>query len=227
MHDHLFYSANFFHSEGIVAYDMPFSYPRLYLASGVTTIRTTGSFEPYTDLEIKQAIDAGSLLGPKMNVTGPYLEGSPFPLLQIHKLTGPEDARRTIDYWAAEGVGSFKVYTDITRAELLAAIDAAHQHGLTITGHLCSIGFREAAEMGIDKVEHGLYVDTEFVPDKPRDVCPDPGNATAAKLEIKSEPIQAMIKTLVSHHVAVTSTLPVWEEFLPRAPMRRRKSSTR
>jgi imidazolonepropionase-like amidohydrolase len=217
MHDHLFYSVNYFGSDGVRAYDMPFSFPRLYLAAGVTTIRTAGSFEPYTDLEIKKAIDAGTLIGPKINVTGPYLEGDPLPRIQIHKLTGPDDARRTVDYWADEGAGSFKAYADITRAELQAAIAAAHKHGLTITGHLCSVGFREAAEMGIDGIEHGLFVDTEFAQNKQPDVCPDQSNATAADLEITSDDeIQSLIRVLVDHHVAVTSTLPVWEEFLPQ-----------
>jgi len=216
MHDHLFYSVNYFSSEGVLAYDMPFSYQRLYLAAGVTTIRTTGAFEPYTDLEIKKAVEQGQLIGPKMNVTGPYLEGRPFPLIQIHKLTGPDDARRMVNYWADEGAESFKVYADVTRAELKAAIDAAHQRGFTVTGHLCSIGFGEAAELGIDGIEHGLFVDTEFVPGKKSDVCPEPGNAAAVDLDVRGEQVQATIRTLIAHHVAVTSTLPVWEEFLPR-----------
>ena len=70
MHDHLFYPAG-----GGLYHDMPFSFPRLYLAMGVTTIRTTGSIEPYFDLELKKGIDQGKLIGPKMNVTGPYIEG--------------------------------------------------------------------------------------------------------------------------------------------------------
>src|SRR5690349_2828889 len=69
MHDHLFYPG------GGLYHDMPFTFPRLYLALGVTTIRTTGSMEPYTDLEIKKAVDAGKMPGPKMNATGPYMEG--------------------------------------------------------------------------------------------------------------------------------------------------------
>jgi hypothetical protein len=215
MHDHLFYSTNFFAGDGVLAHDMPFSFPRLYLAAGVTTIRTAGSFEPYTDLEIEKSIAAGTTIGPKMNVTGPYLEGEPLPLIQIHKLTGPEHASRTVEFWAQEGVESFKVYADVTRAELRAAIAAAHQHHLSITGHLCSIGFREAAQMGIDGLEHGLFVDTEFAPNKQPDRCPDPGEATAADLELGSEAVRNLIHTLVERHVAVTSTLPVWEEFIP------------
>lgn len=217
MHDHLYYPAEG-GSGGELYHDMVFSFPRLYLAGGVTTIRTTGAVEPYTDLEIKKAIDSGKMIGPKINATSPYLEGEGLPLIQVHKLTGPEDARRTVEYWAAEGAGSFKAYNYLTRAELKAAIDAAHKHGLTLTGHLCSVGFREAAELGIDDLEHGLFVDTEFVADKKPDVCPNPSYATAADMEISSEPIQTTIKTLVSHHVAVTSTLPVIEDLVADGP---------
>jgi imidazolonepropionase-like amidohydrolase len=215
MHDHLFYPAG----NGIY-HDMLFSFPRLYLALGVTTIRTTGSLEPYADLEVKKSIEAGKIPGPKMNATGPYMEGEGIPLLQLHQLTGPEDASRTVEYWIAEGAGSFKVYNFITRAELKAVIDTAHKHGIKVTGHLCSIGFREAAGLGIDNLEHGLTVDTEFHPDKKPDVCPNPTQATAAaaKLEISSEPIQTTIKTLVDKHVAVTSTLPVFEQSVSSRP---------
>lgn len=215
MHDHLFYPGG-----GGLYHDMPFSFPRLYLALGVTTIRTTGSMEPYTDLEVKKAVDTGKMPGPKINATGPYMEGEGIPLLQLHQLTGPDDATRTVEYWVAEGARSFKVYNYLTRAELKAVVDAAHKHGIKVTGHLCSIGFREAAEIGIDDLEHGLTVDTEFYPDKKPDVCPNPGQAAAAaaKLEVTSEPIQTTIKMLVEKHVAVTSTLPVFEQFVPSRP---------
>ena len=215
MHDHLFYPAG-----GGLYHDMPFSFPRLYLAAGVTTIRTTGSIEPYTDLEIKRLINDGKAIGPKMNATGPYLEGQGLPLVQIHALTGADDVVRTVDYWAAEGAGSFKAYNFITRAELKAAIDAAHRHHLKLTGHLCSIGFREAAELGIDDLEHGLTVDTEFHPDKKPDICPNTREAVvaAAKLDTESEPIRETIRAMVAHHVALTSTLPVFEQTVASRP---------
>ncbi len=215
MHDHLFYPAG-----GGLYHDMPFSFPRLYLALGVTTIRTTGSMEPYMDLEIKRAVDAGKMPGPKINATGPYLEGEGIPLLDLHQLTGPDDAVRTVDYWVAEGARSFKVYNYITRAELKAVIDTAHKHGIKVTGHLCSIGFKEAADLGIDDLEHGLTVDTEFHPDKKPDVCPNPNQAAsaAAKLDVAGEQIQTTIKMMVDKHVALTSTLPVFEQFVPSRP---------
>ncbi len=215
MHDHLFYPAG-----GGLYHDMPFTFPRLYLAAGVTTIRTTGSIEPYFDLELKRGIDDGKLIGPKINVTGPYLEGDGAFTRQMHALKDAEDARRMVEYWIGEGARSFKAYNVLTRAELKAAIEAAHEHGVKVTGHLCSIGFREAAELGIDDLEHGLTVDTEFHPEKKPDLCPVPNQAVqaAAKLDVSGPEIQTTIKTLVAHHVAVTSTLPVFEQFVATRP---------
>jgi imidazolonepropionase-like amidohydrolase len=215
MHDHLFYPMG-----GAIFDDMPYSFPRLYLAAGVTSIRTTGSVEPYTDLELKKAIDAGKLPGPKMHITAPYLEGPGSFSLQMHALTGPEDARNFVNFWADNGATSFKAYNYLTRAELGAAIDAAHKRGLKLTGHLCSIGFHEAAALGIDDLEHGLAVDTEFFPGKKPDVCPDPHAAVAdlAKIPIDDTRIKDLISDLVKHHVAVTSTLPVFENFVPGRP---------
>jgi imidazolonepropionase-like amidohydrolase len=215
MHDHLFYPAG-----GALYHDMPFSFPRLYLALGVTTIRTTGSLDPYFDLELKKGIDEGKLIGPKINVTGPYLEGEGSFTRQMHALKDPDDARRMVAYWVQEGARSFKAYNYITRAELKAAAEEAHKHGVKVTGHLCSIGFREAAELNIDDLEHGLTVDTEFHPDKKPDVCPNPTQAVIAanKLDVNGPEIQTTIRALVQHHVAVTSTLPVFEQFVATRP---------
>ena len=191
MHDHLFYPMG----EAIFS-EMAYSFPRLYLANGVTTIRTTGSVEPYTDLELKKEIDAGQSPGPHMDVTGPYLEGPGTFAVQMHQLTSPEDARNTVNFWADQGVTSFKAYNFLTRAELGAAIEAAHNRGLKVTGHLCSIGFKEAAALGIDDLEHGLAVDTEFFPDKKPDVCPNPRAAVAdvAKIPITDPRLQDLIR---------------------------------
>lgn len=210
MHNHLFFPMG---GSPPMYSNMGTSFPRLYLALGVTTIRTTGSVAPYTDLEIKRLIDAGRMIGPKMHVTAPYLEGAGAFTPVMHQLTGPDDARRMVNYWADAGATSFKAYMNITRAELRAAVEEAHKRGLKVTGHLCSIGYREAAEIGIDNLEHGLFADSEFVPDKKPDVCP-PGGAVSAslrQLDINGPAAQETIRTLVAKNVAITSTLPVFE----------------
>ncbi|HYM79230.1 MAG TPA: amidohydrolase family protein [Candidatus Dormibacteraeota bacterium] len=208
MHDHIVYPMG----NGIFG-EMAYSFPRLYLAGGVTTIRTTGALEPYTDLELKKQIDAGQALGPTIHVTGPYLEGAGSWALQMHKLTGPDDAVKTVNFWLDQGVDNFKAYMFITRAELGAAIQAAHKRGAKVTGHLCSVTFREAADLGIDDLEHGLFVDTEFQQDKKPDQCPEKSEDPflMAKLDVNAGPLHDTIQYLVQHHVAVTSTLPVFE----------------
>ena len=224
MHDHLFYPAASGQAPvpGAPALysEMGFSFPRLYLAGGVTSLRTTGSLEPYTDLSLKKLIDAGRILGPKLHITGPYLEGDGSFTPQLYELKDADDAARMVNYWIDEGATSFKAYMHITRAELGAAIKAAHARGVKVTGHLCSVGFSEAADLGIDDLEHGIVVDQEFNPAKQPDVCPSSANdhPSVEKLDIESEPVQVTIRKLVQHHVAVTSTLVIFETFAPNRP---------
>jgi imidazolonepropionase-like amidohydrolase len=231
MHNHLFYlqrpnidpSGDF--DSPIIVPQMTFSAPRLYLANGVTTMRTTGSVEPYTDLSLKREIDAGHLIGPHLDVTGPYLEGPGAFFIQNHQLTSPEDARKEVAFWADQGVNSFKAYMNITRAELKAAIDEAHRHHLKLTGHLCSVTYPEAVALGIDNLEHGFFVNTQLDPGKQPDKCSETaGTPTLLAMKPGSPAANELIQLLVSHHVAITSTLPVFEQSVPlHAPLQARQ----
>ncbi len=215
MHDHIFYPAGPGHYN-----TLEITAPRLYLGNGVTTIRTTGSLEPYTELNMRKAIDEGRVPGPRMHVTSPYLEGKGSFTLQMHELSGPDEARKMVQYWADEGVDDFKAYTNITRAELAAAVEEVHKRGMKITGHLCSVGFREAAAIGIDDLEHGVVADSEFFAGKQPDVCPASRDVRDAllKTDVAGGPMQQTIRDLVEHKVAVTSTLPVFEISVPGRP---------
>lgn len=175
---------------------------------------------------MKKAIDAGQIPGPKIHVTGPYLEGPGSFAVQLHQLTGPDDATKTANYWMDEGIDNFKAYMFITPAELSAAIAAAHKRQVKVTGHLCSIGFKEAAALGIDDLEHGLLVDTEFFPEKKPGQCPEDradDMAFYAKLDVHSAQVRETIADLVQHHVALTSTLPVFEVEVPGRPAVQRR----
>jgi imidazolonepropionase-like amidohydrolase len=213
LHDHMYYSS----PVGGSMRPMLFSYPRLFLATGVTTIRTTGSVDSYQELNLKAAIGKGEIPGPEIHVTGPYLQGQPgqYPAA-MHPLKDPEDARRMVRYWAQEGVTWFKAYTTLTRAELGAAIDEAHKNGIKVTAHLCSVGFREAVELGIDNLEHGLLTNTEFYSGKKVDECPD---ATPAQmydsLDLSSADVKKTIDLMVKRKVPMTSTLAVMETLTP------------
>ncbi len=225
MHDHLYHIARpNLRADGtaeplILVPQMTFSAPRLYLAAGVTTIRTAGSVEPYADLNVRKAIDEGRMAGPHVEVTGPYLEGAGSPFIQMHNLSGPEDARLFVEYWANLGVTSFKAYTNITRAELEAAIKAAHARGLKVTGHLCSVTYPEAADLGIDNLEHGFFVNTQLDMDKKPDACSkEQGRPTLRAMDPESEAARRLIAKLVERRVAITSTLPVFEHSVPNRP---------
>jgi Amidohydrolase family len=226
MHNHLYYTNSYsvqvakgeIDEPGLSIIELPFSAPRLYLAAGVTTMRTTGSLEPYTDIKVKQRIDAGLMPGPKIDLTAPYLEGKPTFFAQMHELTGVEDAKRMVDYWADEGMTSYKAYMNITRDELSAAIQEAHARHMKLTGHLCSVTWHEAIALGIDDFEHGpVFTDTEFVGDKKVDECAR-GSKSWMTVDVGGAQVKGLIQELISHHVAVTSTLPVFEASMPGRP---------
>jgi imidazolonepropionase-like amidohydrolase len=225
MHNHLFYGAHpnlaadgAFDSPMLVL-QMTFSAPLLYLAGGVTTMRTTGSVEPYADLNLKQMIDEGRVAGPHLDVTGPNLEGAAGLRIEMHPLSGPEDARRFVNYWADQGVTSFKGYLNITREELKAAIEEAHKRGIKVTGHVCAVTYPEAADLGIDDLEHGFFFNTQLDPGKQPDQCPKTmGQPTLLAMEPGGPAAKELIAKLVEKHVALTSTLAVLEHSVPNRP---------
>lgn len=212
LHDHLYYSS----AAGGSMKMMLQSYPRLFLGAGVTTIRTTGSTDSYQELNLKARIDSGIIPGPTVFATGPYLQGAGIGPGAMHALTGPDDARRTVRYWAEEGVTWFKAYTQISRQDLGAAIDEAHKHGVKVTAHLCSVGYREAVALGIDNLEHGMFANTEYYANKQPDVCPTVGDsAVFAEATVDNPAVQRTIQEMVANHVSLTSTLAVYETSTP------------
>ena len=215
VHEHTYYPTgpNVYGQLGV-------SFVRLYLAGGVTTMRTAGNTNGLMDINLKQQIDAGQQAGPAMDATAPYLNG-PNNQLQMHALKDADDARKQVAYWADMGATSFKAYMQITRAELGAAIEDAHKRGLKVTGHLCSVTLAEAADLGIDNLEHGFMAATDFVADKQPDVCPGQavGQRTIADLGENGAPFKALVQKLVDKHVALTSTMTVFETFTPGRPM--------
>jgi imidazolonepropionase-like amidohydrolase len=214
MHDHLFYTAG-----GGRLVELAYTGPRLYLASGVTTIRTTGANSPYADLGTKREVDAGRIPGPRIHVTAPYMTGAANTGSAMAELTSPEAARRFVAYWGEEGATWLKSYTDIRREELRAAIEEAHKRGMKVTGHICSVSFQEAVALGIDNIEHGMLTATDFDPKKPPDVCPANALVSATAADPAGEVARATIQAMVRAKVPMTSTLPVYEAFIPQRPV--------
>ena len=215
VHEHLYYPTG----PGVYG-QLGVSFVRLYLAGGVTTMRTGGNTNGLMDINLKEQIEAGRQPGPAMDATAPYLNG-PQNQLQMHALKDADDARKQVAYWAEMGATSFKAYMQISRDQLRAAVDEAHKRGLKITGHLCSVTYAEAADIGIDNLEHGFLASTDFVPDKQADACPGQqvGQRSIAALDENGAPFKALVKKLIDRKVALTSTLTVFETFTPGRPM--------
>ncbi|MEP7065857.1 MAG: amidohydrolase family protein [Gemmatimonadota bacterium] len=215
MHEHLYYPS------GSDTYsNLSESFTRLYLAGGVTSMRTGGNANGYGEINIANEIRRGEKPGPWIDATAPYLTGSGLHITQFYELKDAADATRMTSFWADAGATSFKAYMTITRAELAAAVKEAHRRGLKITGHLCSVTYHEAAALGIDDLEHGFFVSTDFVPDKKPDVCPGQkrGIQALAAISRSDAAFKALVADLVAHHVALTSTLTVFETFATGRP---------
>jgi len=222
MHEHMYRSSSGDGPFNVI--QAPVTFPQLYLASGVTTARTAGSVDPHGDLGIRREIEAGRLIGPDLDLTTPYLEGAPPAIAQLYPLRGPAEARAAVRHWASLGFTSVKAYMNISPAELAAAIREAHRRGMRVTGHLCSVGYEEAARLGIDNLEHGPFgaPDGGLDPRRAAGRCGRDGAEAALgaravlrhiiqNVAVDSPEVRRMIRTLVARRVAITSTLAVLE----------------
>ncbi len=214
LHDHLFYMA-----AGGRMHPMSYTGQRLYLGSGVTSIRTTGSLATYAEINLKDEIERGLQPGPRIHITAPYMTGDE-SLSIMTRFKSPEQARRFVRYWAAEGATWLKAYTTISTEDLAAAIDEAHKAGIRVTGHLCSITFTEAVALGIDNLEHGLSTNSDYSPGKVKDECPADLRETATSVDVEGPEVAATFKAMIDAGVAMTSTLVVYELSVAGRPTR-------
>jgi imidazolonepropionase-like amidohydrolase len=218
LHEHMYLPAPSLENRYYNVSQQPVSFPRLYLAAGATTIRTAGNVEPYSDISIKRDIDSGKFPGPSIELTAPYLEGNNSLFPQMNELKNPEDAIAFVNYWADEGFTSFKGYMMIDKATLRAAIDAVHSRNLKITAHLCAVTYKEAAEMGIDQLEHGFMTSTDFIADKKENECPNNADLSLANVNTDSKEVKNLLQHLINKKVIITSTLAVFEGFISSQP---------
>jgi enamidase len=215
VHEHLYYSSIVraaFHVN-----EMEFSFPRLYLAAGITSMRTGGSIEPYTDLQVRDDINSGRTPGPKLHLTMPYLDGAGTGITQLRPVASAAAAVRMIDYWADEGFTSAKMYVNLPAEIMGPAIAEAHRRGMQVTGHIGKVSYREAAELGIDNLEHGFMAMSDFIAGRRPG---DPSNAVSTYRSLEalnpdSPEVASLMKELIDRHVAVTSTLAIFETFTP------------
>lgn len=180
--------------------------PVVYLANGVTTTFPAGEYNPEEMRDLRLRIDAGEQIGPRLLNSGPYF-GSVRPGWS-HDMT-PEAVHRDVDRWVQAGVRGFKAKR-IQATQLRALIERAHQHGLTVTGHLGSgyrstVNPRDAIRMGIDRVEHFLGGDA-----LPADRS---AYASLESLDPNDPAVDAVIRMYVEHGVVFDATLSAYGYF--------------
>ncbi len=212
LHNHLYYTA-----AGGRGMQLNFSAPLLYLGSGVTTVRTTGSRNAYSEINLKEEIAAGRNPGPRIHITAPYITGGQ-GATTMTLLDSPDQARRFVQYWAAEGATWLKAYTNVGYDEMAAAVEEAHRLGIKVTGHICSISFTEAVELGFDNIEHGLFTNSDYDPTKERGECPDTYREHAMSIDPDGPEAQEAFQAMVDAGVPMTSTLAVYELFVRDRP---------
>lgn len=216
MHEHLIYPTmpgDYYNMN-----ESLFSFPKLYLAGGATTIRTAGGVEPNAELELDRRVAEGLAIGPKIHVTSQHINRrNEMPIYAFDFIDSPEEAGQSVDYWGSKGIESFKLYTNITQADMAEVVKRAHAKNWHVTGHLCAVTYREAADLGIDNLEHGFLASSDFQTDKQPDVCESTKARKAlANLEVNDSDMKKLMKHLISKDVTITSTLPVFEPYTGR-----------
>lgn len=212
LHEHLFYSKPF--ENWFSVGQMTFTFPRLYLAGGVTSMRTGGSIQPQTDLNVKKWIEEGKMTGPKMDVTGPFIEREGYDIPELGFIKGTAEVAKLVNYWADKGVTSFKVYNHITKEDLRICVAEAHKRGLKVTGHLCSLTYEEASNIGIDNLEHGFMASSDLIDNKIEDMC-DPFKARKSLMNTKVDDpkMEVLMDLLIKNNTTITTTPVVFEPY--------------
>lgn len=140
----------------------------LFVANGVTGVRDMGG-----DLAVlkewRAAIVAGRLLGPRMIIAGPMLDGPVPRFPSSAPVATPADARRIVDELQAQGVDFIKIQSFIPRDGYFAAADEAKKLGISFVGHVPdAVRASEASEAGQKSIEHftGIFEGASTIEDQ-------------------------------------------------------------
>jgi imidazolonepropionase-like amidohydrolase len=156
-HAHLYTNLTFGHSTNEAL-------PPLLLASGVTAMLSPGSGNPEGDIALKNRIDSGRAIGPRIFLAGEYIDMELLRVSWMEPVKSEAEAKAKLDHWFARGATAVKVYTGAKGDIVCAVIQHAHQRGAKVNGHLEDTSWTEAIAMGIDVLHHGIYSFPELMP---------------------------------------------------------------
>jgi N-acetylglucosamine-6-phosphate deacetylase len=136
--------------------DDTISYPAMFLGNGVTSTFPAGEVQPEKMRQARININAGRTVGPRIYNSGPYYGSARAGW--DNAAMDRDSIHAEVRYWVEQGTRGFKA-KNITPQHLEWLIEAAHEHGVTVTGHLGSghrnsVNPRDAILMGIDRIEH-------------------------------------------------------------------------
>ena len=133
---------------------------RTLLANGVTTVRAAAGFAQ-SNVAMREAIEAGERLGPRMRTAGFPIDTPDGPQSWMVQVSNEEEMRAAVREQADIGVDYIKLYRTIGPDLAAIAIDEAHALGLKVIGHLNLTTFAQASALGIDGIVHtGIYAPT-------------------------------------------------------------------
>jgi imidazolonepropionase-like amidohydrolase len=187
------------------------AYPLLFLAGGVTTTFSPGEMDADAAFALRERLAKGEQDGARLLSAGPYFEKGKSDLDWLLGYSDEADAMARLAKYGPRMDG-LKLLMQVTDAEAAAIIADAHKRGIRVTGHLDSITARRAIELGIDRLEHGLFAMSDFSPgtrpwgEKFRGL---------ADLDLQSHPVQELIDLIVARRVALSATTASFEEFAP------------
>ena len=213
-HAHLYTNLIFGHSTNPAL-------PPLFIAGGVTSILAPGSGDPEGDIALKNRVDSGRVIGPRMFLAGEYIDMEPLNVPWMEPVRTPEEAKAKLDMWISRGASAVKVYTGMRGELLRTVINYAHQRGVKVSGHLERTTWGEAIEMGIDVLHHGIYSFPEIMP---KDIPPqtigminfappeyDKYYQAIIDADLKSPQIQAVFKAASEAKVVFVPTVVALE----------------
>lgn len=180
------------------------SYPLLFLAGGVTSIRSPGDLDPDGMYALKEKVARGEVPGPRIFMGGYYIDNEPSQIGWFKPVKSAEEAKARVEEWKNR-IDVVKFYTSVTEDEMKAGIAAAKAAGIPTTGHLGSITAGHAIDLGINGLEHGIYAMSELGAPNPKkqEGCP------LGKLEVDGPQVTALIDKIVKNHVAIDPTFVV------------------
>lgn len=187
----------------------------LFLANGVTTVKDLGNDIVWIS-DVSAAVEQGKINGPRIFYVGDGIDTPP-PARETHVVVeNAAQAKRVVDIQHGKGATAVKVREKMTPELIKAIVQEAHKYGMQVSGHLRSVDAREAADAGIDGLEHASGI-VQALTDYPRKLPTPPPNELQMfindiKAFSKVDPAKAdeLAKYLASKKVALIPTMSSW-----------------